>query len=161
MKGREQVRDVFFIDPPAFRDGDLELVLVEQVQADHEMGFLPCYRFQMVNADSGDKMGDINLRIGYTDNARLFRGNIGFTVFEQFRGNRFAARSCRLFVPLALHHGVNPVWLTCNVDNVASMRTFEIIGAAYVETVSMPDDFPYLEHYPANARTKRRYRWDI
>jgi tagatose 1,6-diphosphate aldolase len=106
-------------------------------------------------------LGEINLRIGYTDNVMFYRGNIGFTVYPAHRGNNYAERSCRLLIPLIQHHGLYPVWLTCNVDNTASRKTIENLGALYVETREMPADFPYSEYYPAHARVKRRYCWKV
>jgi hypothetical protein len=81
-----------FTEPPELIDGELKLELIQKVQANHENGFLPVYRFKMVNTINGIEMGGINFRVGYTDNVRFFRGNIGFTVYEDFRGNHFALR---------------------------------------------------------------------
>jgi tagatose 1,6-diphosphate aldolase len=85
----------------------------------------------------------------------------GFAVHERHRGHHYAERSCRLIAPIARHHGLNPVWITCNEANVASIRTIERLGAAYVETLTMPEEYPYASRYSAEARTKRRYRWDL
>lgn len=158
---REPVRDITFINPPVMVDGELLLRLVQTVPADHSGGFLPVYRFRMLHRTNDCELGEINLRIGYTDNVMFYRGNIGFTVYEPFRGNRYAERSCRLLTPLIRHHGLYPVWLTCNIDNAASRRTIENLGALYVEMREMPADFPYAEYYPAHARVKRRYCWKV
>ncbi len=157
----EAVRDVTFIDPPKIVDNELILHLEQTVSADHEGGFLPFYKFKMMHVTDKTAMGEINLRIGYTDNVMFYRGNIGFTVYEAFRGRRYAERSCRLLVPLIRHHGLYPVWLTCNIDNEASRRAIENLGAIYVETRVMPEDFPYAAYYPVNARVKRRYCWKV
>ena len=106
-------------------------------------------------------MGGINLRVGYTENVKLYKGNIGFTVYENYRGKRYAARSCLLLTPLIRYHKLKPVWITCDVDNAASKRTIELIGADFIGTVRMPDDFPYIEYYPECSRVKHRYRWDV
>ena len=157
----EEVFDITFAATlPIMVDGDLVLRLADRVSADHVRGFSPYYSFLMVNGDSGAVMGFINLRIGHTHNDRYFRGNIGFGVDEAFRGRRYAARGCRLLVPLVHHHGLCPVWLTCNVDNQASMRTMAIIGAHHVETITMRDDYAYAEYYPPSGRVKCRYRWE-
>jgi hypothetical protein len=110
----EPVEDIEFIDSGRLVDGDLELRLVGTTSADHERGFAPAYRFEMVGATSGAVMGNINLRVGQTEHLRLYRGHIGFGVLEPFRGNRLALRSCRLLAGLAIHHSLVPVWLTCD-----------------------------------------------
>ncbi len=161
MTNREKVNDIRFITSPPLIDKDLELYLIETVKADHQLGYLPFYRFNMIHSESKLAMGGINLRIGYTHNVKFFRGNVGFTVFESFRGNNYAARSCKLLFPIATHHKLSPLWLTCNVENEASKKTIESIGAKYIETITMPDDYPYVEHYPPGARTKLRFQLNI
>jgi tagatose 1,6-diphosphate aldolase len=155
----ESVVDIEFIDPGVLVDGDLELRLVEMIPADHKRGFDPTYRFAMVGVTSGVVMGGINLRVGHTEHLTVYRGHIGFGVDEPFRGNRLAIRSCRLLAGLARHHSLVPVWVTCDESNVASQRTLEALGAEFVETRTMPDDYPYIEYYPPESRTKRRYLW--
>ena len=155
----ESVSDIEFIDPGALVDGELELRLVERTPADHERGFEPTYRFAMVETPSGIVMGSINLRVGHSEHLSLYRGHIGFGVDERFRGNRLALRSCRLLAGLARHHSLVPVWLTCDQGNVPSEKTLESLGAEFVEVRTMPADYSYIEYYPPESRTKRRYRW--
>ena len=120
---------------------------------------IPGYAFLMRNTASGAEMGRINLRAGYTENIRLYRGNIGFTVLEAFRGHRYAARSCRLLEPLIKSLNLDPIWLTCNVGNTASRKVIESLGAGYAGTAEIPRDSPYLRYYPEGARRKLRFRW--
>ncbi|MGE0705581.1 MAG: GNAT family N-acetyltransferase, partial [Vicinamibacterales bacterium] len=132
VRSVEPVQDIEFIDPGRLVDGDLELRLVDTTPADHERGFAPAYRFAMVSAPSGAVMGNINLRVGHTEHLTLYRGHIGFGVEEPFRGNRLALRSCRLLAGLARYHSLIPVWLSCDVGNVASQKTVEALGAEFV-----------------------------
>jgi predicted acetyltransferase len=127
--------------------------------ADHERGFAPAYAFTMMKRGSEVVMGNINLRVGHTQNIELYRGHIGFGVLEPFRGRRLALRSCRLLAGLARHHALLPVWLTCDEGNVPSQKTMEALGAELVEVRHMPPDFPYIAYYGPEARIKRRYRW--
>jgi tagatose 1,6-diphosphate aldolase len=139
-------------------DGTLTLVLAARVPADNDKGDSPVYRFLMRHTETGEEMGGLNLRIGKTHNELHYRGNIGFSVHPPHRGHHYAERSCRLIAWIARHHGINPVWLTCNVDNIPSIRTLERLGE-YVDTITMPDDYPYAPYYSREARSKRRYRW--
>ena len=122
---------------------------------------VPVYKFKMVHTRLDVEMGEINLRAGYTENIELYRGNIGFTVYEGFRGDHLSGRSCLLLKPFIQSLELATIWLTCNLDNVASKKNLEHIGARYVDTTRVPDDSPYAAHYPAHARLKLRYRWDI
>jgi hypothetical protein len=44
---------------------------------------------------------------------------------------------------------------------VDAVTDTERLGAVYADTLTMPDDYPYAQYYAAEARTKRRYRWDL
>jgi tagatose 1,6-diphosphate aldolase len=159
---RENVFDIVFLNTlPELVDEDLTLRLAEKVPADHNKGFSPSYEFNAISTFTGELMGEISLRIGRTHHERYFRGNIGFHIYETFRGHHYAARSCRLVIPIAKHHQLDPIWITCNPDNYASKRSIELAGAEYVETVTMPANYPYFEHYRGDSRVKCRYRLNL
>ena len=146
-----------FVKPGKLVDGDLELVLVKTAPADPAKGYVPGYEFEMRRPDHAQTMGTIRLRIGSAVKLR-FPGHIGYEVKKRFRGRRFAARACRLLLPLAFAHDLNAVWLTVDPNNIPSLRTCAIIGAKYVETVRLPKDHAMYEH---GARYRRRYRLEI
>lgn len=56
-----------------------------------------------------------------------------YEVDEPYRGYRYAARSCRLLVPLIQRLEIRPVVITCAPDNLPSARTIESLGAERVE----------------------------
>ena len=146
-----------FIRPGRLVDGELELVLIRKRPADPVKKYSPGYEFEMRRAGTAQRMGSIRLRI---DSVRFLRypGHLGYGVDEAFRGRRYAARSCRLLLPLARAHGLKSVWLTVDPRNVPSLRTCELIGARYVETVRIPKTH---EMYRDGARYRRRYRIDL
>ena len=146
-----------FINPGRLIDGDLELVLTKKTPADPVKRYVPSYAFEMRRLDKPAAIGTICLRIGSAVKLR-YPGHIGYEVKKKFRGHRFAARSCRLTLPLARAHGLSAVWLTVDPKNVPSQRTCEIIGAKYVETVRIPKDH---EMYAQGARFRRRYSLDL
>ena len=124
-----------FHDPGRLVDGDLELVLTETCPSDPSVGHVPMYRFDMRHVDKGTKMGSVCLRTRCTERLKQYGGHLSYDVDEEYRGNRYAARSCQLLFPLALSHGINTLWITCRPDNVASRRICELIGAEYVDTI--------------------------
>ena len=148
-----------FLPPGRLVNGDLELILVEKHLADSSRGYVPAYEFAMRLVGQNTNMGNISLRIGNDENLEKYAGHIGYNVTLVYRGNRYAARSCQLILPLARCHGINPIWITCNPDNIASRRTCEIVGAKFVETVEVPRKFYHL--YKKSDRIKRRYRIDF
>ena len=152
---------VFMEEFPEMKDGELYLKVSSKNPPDYEKGYSPFYRFEMLNSSTGEVMGGLSFRVGYTHNDVHFRGNIGFSVNEQFRGLNYSTRSCRLIIPVIKFHDMKHVWITCNIDNFASIKSIEKLGAEYIETLAMPDDYPYIWYYPEAARVKRRYKWNI
>ena len=146
-----------FLDPEHLIDTDLELVLVDEKPALPEKGYFPSYVFEMRNVQSGEKMGSVNLRIGNNDNTK-YGGHIGYNVIEEYRGHQYAARSCKLLFPVAKKHKLNPVWITCNPENIASRRTCERVGGKLIEIVNLPEA---NEQYKKGDRQKCRYRFNL
>jgi tagatose 1,6-diphosphate aldolase len=146
-----------FRNPGRLIDGDLELVLVEKRPANPIRKRSPCYVFEMRKSSGRAKIGTTRLRIDSTAKLRL-PGHIGFDVKSRFRGHRYAARSCRLLLPLARAHELACVWITCDPKNAASRRTCELAGGKYVETTRIPKGH---EMYGQNDHFVRRYRIDL
>jgi predicted acetyltransferase len=157
--GRRESSSTFeFLDPGRLVDDDLELVLVEKIPGDLSRGYLPAYRFKMTQVGQDETIGRIELRVGDTPHIRLYGGHIGYRVFEPHRGHRYAARACRLILPLARNHAMQALWITCNPDNIPSRRTCELAGAELVEIVDLPEG---TDMYRAGERQKCRYRIDL
>jgi tagatose 1,6-diphosphate aldolase len=102
--------------------------------------------------------GGIGLRLGDTPNIRKYIGHIGYNVYPPARGNHLAERACRLLLPLARHHGIKTLWITCNPDNLASRRTCDRLGGVLVDIVPVPEDH---ELYARGDHYKCRYRIDL
>lgn len=119
---------------------------------------VPAYRFQIRLTGIRRQVGRIELRVGNTQHVVMYAGHIGYRVNLPFRGRRFAARSCRLLFPLALRHGLNTLWITCNPDNIPSCRTCELLGGEFIEIVPLP---PTTDMYRRGERFKCRYRIDL
>ena len=147
-----------FLDPGHLVDDDLALCLTARYTGDPTINFVPSYRFSMTLVATGERCGQIELRIGNTYPIVKYGGHVGYEVSEEHRGNRYAARSCSLLLPLARSHGLNPLWITCNPDNLPSRRTCEIIGARLVEIVDLPRE---TDLYREGDRQKCRYRLDL
>ena len=147
-----------FFDPGELRDGDLLLRLVATLPADPVKGWVPFYVFHILSAATGERTGEIHLRIGNTAHMRLYGGHVAYGVRQEYRGRHFAARALRLLIPLARRHCLHELWITCNPDNIASRRTCELSGAEFVEIVDLPE---HTDMYQEGERQKCRYRLDL
>ena len=149
---------VQFYDPGDLRDGDLRLVLRRTYGGSRSLGLAPNYAFDMKHAETGARMGEIDLRLSAEHYITHYAGHIGYAVERAFRGHHYASRACRLLLPRAKQHGLAPLWITCNPDNVASRKTCEHLGATLFEIVSVP---PESDLYRRGEREKCRYRVDL
>jgi len=140
-------------DPGDLRDADLQLRLLDFSL--HSALGVPAYFFVMIDAATGEELGNINLRIQSTEEVLLYGGHAGYGVDPQHRGRHYAARSVRLLMPLARQLGINPLWITCDPENAASRRTLELAGAELVEIVDVPEN--HTIHMTGHPR-KCRYR---
>lgn len=149
---------VSFTDPGALQDSDLKLVLQRTYRGSRSLGLAPNYAFSMIHAESGAYMGGIDLRLSNDHYITHYAGHIGYGVERAYRGQHYAARACKLLLPLAQHHSLNPLWITCNPDNWASRKTCEHAGATLVEIVAVPRD---SDLYRRGEFEKCRYRIDL
>ena len=149
-----------FHNPGILADHDLELVLTDKYPGDPDINYAPAYKFKMkiVGQRHEKGIGRIELRVGNTDRITLYGGHIGYGVDPEHRGHQYAARTCRLLLPLARSHGLDALWITCNPDNAASRRTCELAGAELVEIIDLPED---TDVYREGERKKCRYRIDL
>jgi len=154
-------QDIDYLNTAKLVDYELQLTFIEKDMTSAPDSDIPVYKFRMIHVATSEWMGEINLRAGFTENIEQYRGNIGFTVFESYRGHYFSARSCLLLKPFINFLGMSKIWLTCNIDNIASKKNIKRIGATYVGTTRVGEDSFYAEFYPSSARVKFRYEWDL
>lgn len=143
-----------FHDPGPLIDGDLALILEERFPGDATYNY-PVYKFKMTQTGQAEEIGRIDLRISNLHRIVMYGGHIAYKVHPQYRGHHYAARACRLLLPLARSHGLHTLWITCRPDNLASRRTCELAGAEFVEIVDLPEGHIL---YQRGERQACRYR---
>lgn len=138
--------------------GDNIALLLNRVLKEHEaLEKIPAYLFDIVHHD-GTRIGQIDLRIGTTQSLIMYGGQIGYGIDRPFRGNGYAAQACLLLKSVAIESGFEELWITCNPDNLASIKTCEKIGARFVEQVDVPQD---TELWYRGDREKLRFLWSL
>ena len=147
-----------FVVGDRFAGDEIDLVLQDLMPADPEKLWVPAYNLHVVYSGAAAKIGEINVRIGYTDELVKYGGHVGYGIDPDHRGHRFAAKACRLIKPIFLAHGMDVVWITCNPDNWPSRKTCEFLGCEFIEIVDLPPD---NDMYREGERQKCRYRWTI
>ncbi len=146
-----------FINISKIEGEEIDLVLLEKREAVPKKEYLPCYVFDICLHGTKTKAGIISLRVGFNRNIK-YGGNIGYGVFEDYRGHHYAAKACMMLKDLARNHDHNDLIITCDPDNIPSRKTCEYIGSELLEIIELPE---WTEMYRMGKRSKCRYRWDI
>ncbi|HLM84541.1 MAG TPA: GNAT family N-acetyltransferase [Candidatus Bathyarchaeia archaeon] len=121
---------------------ELELILKRKQDVRILKSCVPEYVFEIREVETDDKIGLINFRPILTSELEEYGGHIEYEVDEKFRGNNNAAKSCFLLFPLLKKLKINPVIVTCDPSNIASVKTCEKIGGKLISTKEieiMPD----------------------
>ena len=143
------------IEVPLLSDGEIFLICTDKHDAIPEKSYVPMYNFAICKG--GEKIGEINLRIGYTDGL-YYGGQIGYAINEAHRGNNYAAKACKLVANVAKAHGMVKLLITNNHTNTASMRVCEKLGAKFIRLVRLPE---WTLLYQEGQRYENIYEWSI
>lgn len=143
-----------FYDTDFLKNDEIYLKLDMTKTAEPSMGYVPVYFFSVINSVTGEAMGTCDLRIGYNENT-YYGGNIGYKIYEKFRGRRYAAKACLLLFELAKKHGMRLIIITCDPDNAASRKTCEFIGCTFDKIIELP---AHNEMYMIGQRRKCIYK---
>ena len=137
-------------------DGEIDLRIRRKAGAVKKKGYLPAYIYSITLHGSKKAIGLIDIRIGRNANS-FYGGNIGYRVFEEYRGHGYAAKACRMLADVAKAHDMETLIITCNPDNIASRKTCEKLGATLYTIADLPPD---NEMYKMGARQKCIYEWN-
>ena len=127
-----------FLDTSFLKTDELCLALNHTAEADPVRDWVPAYHFDICLPD-GTRIGRCDLRVGHSPGLCL-GGNIGYTIFPDFRGRHYAEKACRLLFELARRHDLGYVVITCSPDNLPSRRTCERLGGELLEIAALPAD---------------------
>jgi len=133
----------------------LALRLKEDTSPEKSKGGVRTLNYDMIHLESGETVGFILLRVGYTTEVVRYNGHIGYGVEPNWRGRGFASQACTLLKEVAQSLGMDVIWITCSPENWSSRKTCERVGATLVEVVDVPLEIPS----PSHERTRCRYRW--
>jgi tagatose 1,6-diphosphate aldolase len=133
--------------PESLAFGEVHLLFAKVNPGAPQRGLMPGYHFRILKSDGTD-VGHINFRVDDSEHLRLCAGHIGYAINEAHRGHGYAWQACRALAPFV--HSLYPaVIVTCDPDNIASIRTIEKLGAHFMEEISIPEHDP---DYPHGAR---------
>lgn len=127
-----------FLDTDFLESNEIKLLLEKTTEADPVKNYVPAYHFLICDRQ-GTVMGHCALRIGYNDSL-YYVGHIGYSIYEEYRGNHYAAKACKLLFLLAKKHGMSYLYITCNPDNLPSRRICEYLRGEFLGVADLPED---------------------
>lgn len=127
-----------FLDTGFLRSDEIVLRLDHTVEGNDALNWVPAYHF-IICAPDGTPMGKCDLRVGHNSNT-YYGGNIGYEIFESYRGHHYAGKACRLLFELAKAHSMRHVYITCQPDNLPSSKTCEYAGGQLLGVKPIPED---------------------
>lgn len=128
-----------FFETNDLSDNEIYLKLYKITDEDIELGYVPAYHFYICRCSDHAEMGRCDLRIGYNSNT-YFGGNAGYEINEQYRGNHYAGKACKLLYTLAKKHHMSHLIITCSPNNTASRKTCEYAGCHLMKIAALPED---------------------
>ena len=90
-------------------------------------GWVPSTVFWIIQTDTEEYVGRIDLRHSLTESLRTLGGHIGYDIVPSKRGKGYVKAALRLVLEEAHKMGIEQVLITCDEDNEPSRRT--IAGA--------------------------------
>ena len=114
----------------------IDLILNEVVDAVPAKKFVDCLCYDVV-LKSGETIGSISAKLGMNE-VLYYVGNIGYEIFDDFRGNGYAPEAVELVKKVFIKNDIHKIIITNDPENEASMRVCEKVGARFVQKVEIP-----------------------
>lgn len=146
-----------FFNTDHLKTDEILLRLEKTVAANPEKRWVDTYHFKIVLRSTNTEVGYCDFRVGNTEKL-YFGGNIGYGVYESYRGNHYAGKACLLLFELAKMHGMQYLYVTCNPDNFASRKTCEYAGGILESMIDLPTD---NDMYLIGEKQKCIYRFNL
>ncbi len=132
---------IFNKDFYIIENDEIKLVLIETNPGDEKI--LPFYWWKIILKKSNLEVGKISLRIGNNYHS-YFNGNIGYEIDSEYQGNNYAFKACKLLIAIAEYHKMDYIHLSCDFDNIASIKTIEKLGAKFIEEIIPSKDYVFF-----------------
>lgn len=118
----------------------VDLILREDRKGRADEEYDRLIRFRIVLHGTYIFAGICDLRVGM-NRILYYAGNIGYRIFEEYRGHGYACEAAGMLLRYAFETvGMMQVIITCSPENSASKRTIERLGGTLLETAAVPED---------------------
>ena len=133
-------KDIFNKNFFTISNDELELRLIDVYPS--TKGAIPFYWWNVYLKSKDVKIGSISFRIGHNYHS-YYNGNIGYEIDEEYQGNNYAYKACKMLMDVAIYHQMDKIYFSCTYDNIASYKTIEKLGGKLIEEITPPKDYIY------------------
>ena len=113
--------------------------------------------YKIILKSTKEHIGYCDLRTGHNISL-YYLGNIGYRIFQEYRGHGYAYKASLLLFKLAKRLEMDYIIITVSPENTASIKTIEKLNCEYVETTDVPV-WHFL--YRNNEKVKMIYRYNF
>ncbi len=108
---------------------------------------IPVEETEMWAVLEGQYVGRISIRHKLNADLRVMGGHIGYDTRPTYRGQGIASSMLKLALPIAKQLGITEALLTCNDDNVSSIKVIEKNGGVLKEVKLQHESGPLKRYY--------------
>ena len=148
------LKDLFSLTKKEYVEDEVELHFLKHQKPSIFNDYWDSYYYDIQIKSKPIKVGSCDVRLGMNEEL-YYAGNIGYRIFENYRGHSYAYQATKQLLLEAKKLGMEEVIITCSPDNIASKKTIEKLNAVLIEEVDVPSNH-YL--YQRGERRKRIYR---
>ena len=102
------------------------------------------YTYQILRQPDKKHVGYCDLRVG-DEVALYYLGNIGYNIFFNHQRQGYATQATILLIDLAKQIEMEKLSITCNTDNIPSLKIIEKTGFTRIASVAVPADEPLFQ----------------
>ena len=94
---------------------------------------VPAKTFFLIRRSDDRIIGMINIRLALNERLKKIGGHIGYGIRPTERGNGYNKINLYLGLKECQKEGIDEIWLDANINNPASWRTMEALGAERIQ----------------------------
>ncbi len=118
--------------------GEIDLVIASIERAARYNDGVKTIFYDIYLHDTNQKIGRCDLRIGMNEEL-YYAGNIGYRIFEDYRGHHYAYQAClKLFEIAKDEYEMDRLLITCSPGNIASIKTCERLNGKLIGDEDVP-----------------------
>lgn len=121
---------------------DGEIDLVQAVNPDENME----YYLDIYLHNTDELVGDINFRL----KTETYNGNVGYNIFEEYRGKKYASKALLLLRDFLNKRGFQNLVVAVIPENIASVKTVTNAGGKLFCSRMVPEKYAIYRESPSH-----------